>query len=86
LEVVLRGELVDAHAGYILDRWNGADFRSPDALLTFTREALAHLSAETHEPLDVDRVAPKVRDLLVEIRAQGVRAVLARHFGLWTPP
>ena len=45
LEVVLRGGLEDAHAGYILERWRAADQQSPESLLTFTREALAHLSA-----------------------------------------
>ena len=82
LEAVLRGGLEDAHAGYILDRWAAADTHSPDSLLTFTRESLAHLSTETREPLDVDRIAPEVRDLLVEIRAHGLRALLARRYGL----
>jgi tagaturonate reductase len=82
LEVVVRGGLEDVHAGYILERWAAADTRSRESLLTFTREALAHLSAQTHEPLDVERVAPEVRDLLVEIREQGLRAVLARRYAL----
>lgn len=85
LEIVLRGGLEDAHAGYILERWAAADTRSQESLLTFTREALAHLSAHTHEPLDVERVAPEVRDLLVEIRERGLRAVLAQRYALKEP-
>jgi tagaturonate reductase len=85
LEVVLRGELEDAHARYILERWAAADTRSGESLLNFTREVLAHLSAQTHEPLDVERVAPEVRDLLVEIREQGLRAVLARRYAMEEP-
>jgi mannitol-1-phosphate/altronate dehydrogenase len=82
LEIVLRGGLEDAHAGYILELWAAADKQSPESLLNFTREALAHLSEQTHEPLDVERVAPEVRDLLLEIREQGLRAVLARRYAL----
>jgi tagaturonate reductase len=82
LEIVLRGGLQDAHAGYIIERWTAADKRSPESLLTFTREALAHLSEHTHEPLDVERVAPEVRDLLLEIREKGLRGVLARRYAL----
>jgi len=82
LEIVLRGGLEDAHAGYIIERWKAADKQSPESLLSFTREALAHLSEQTHEPLDVERVAPEVRDLLLEIREQGLRAVLARRYAL----
>jgi tagaturonate reductase len=82
LEVVVRGGLEDAHAGFILERWKAAGPHSADTLLRFTREALAHLSEATHEPLDVEPVAPEVRDLLTEIRAQGLRAVLARRYGL----
>jgi hypothetical protein len=74
--------LEDAYAGYILGRWAAADEQSPESLLTFTREALAHLSEHTHEPLDVERVAPEVRNLLVEIREQGLRAVLTRRYAL----
>jgi mannitol-1-phosphate/altronate dehydrogenase len=85
LEVVLRGGLEDAHAGYILERWAAADAHSRESVLTFTREALAHLSAQTHEPLDVERIAPEVCDLLLEIRKQGLRAVLARRFALKEP-
>jgi tagaturonate reductase len=82
LEAVLRCGLEDVHAAYILDRWAAAHQQSPESLLTFTREALAHLSEQVHEPLDVDRVAPLTRDLLLEIRAQGLREVLTRRFGL----
>jgi len=85
LEIVLRGGLEDAHAGYILERWAAAEPHSRESMLTFTLEALAHLSAQTHEPLDVDRVAPEVRDLLGEIREQGLRAVLARRYALQEP-
>ncbi len=85
LEVVLRGGLEDAHAGYILERWAAADAHSRESVLTFTREALAHLSAQTHEPLDVEGIAPEVCDLLLEIRKQGLRAVLARRFALEEP-
>jgi tagaturonate reductase len=85
LEVVLRGGLEDAHADYILERWAVAAPHSRESLLTFTHEALAHLSAQTHEPLDVERIAPEVRDLLVEIREQGLRAVLARRYALQEP-
>jgi tagaturonate reductase len=79
LEIVLRGGLEDTHAGYILARWAAADQQSKESLLAFTREALAHLSARTHEPLDVDRVAPEVRDLLLDIRAQGLRPLMSRY-------
>jgi len=82
LEVVLRGGLEDAHAGYVLDRWAAAGKQSPESLLTFTSESLAHLSQQTHEPLDVARVALEVRDLLMEIREQGLRGVLARRYAL----
>jgi mannitol-1-phosphate/altronate dehydrogenase len=85
LEIVLRAGLEDAHANYILERWKAADPHSRESMLTFTRQALAHLSAQTHEPLDVERVAPEVRDLLVEIREQGLRAVLAQRYGLEQP-
>jgi tagaturonate reductase len=80
LEVVLRGGLEDAHAGYITERWTVADKRAPESWLNFTREALAHLAEQTREPLDVERVAPVIRDLLLEIREQGLRAVLARRY------
>ena len=82
LEIVLGGGLEDAHAGYIIGRWKASDRQSPESLLTFTREALLHLSEHSHEPLDVERVAPEVRDLLLEIRNQGLRAVLARRYAL----
>ena len=82
LEVVLRGGLQDAHAGYILERWAAADKQSHESLLAFTRDALAHLSEQTHEPLDVARIAAEVCDLLLEIREQGLRAVLARRYAL----
>jgi len=85
LEIVLRGGLEDVHAGYILERWAAADKHSQESLLTFTREALVHLSTHTHEPLDVVRVAPEVRNLLVDIREQGLRAVLARRYALKEP-
>ena len=85
LEVVLRGGLEDAHADYIIGRWKAADTHSQESLLTFTREALAHLSAQTHEPLDVERVAGEVRDLQLQIREQGLRAVLARRYALEEP-
>jgi len=80
LETVLRGGLEDVHADYILGRWAATDQQSPASLLAFTREALAYLSEQTHEPLDVPRVAPEVRDLLVEIREQGLRTVLSRRY------
>ena len=79
LEIVLRGGLEDVHAGYILDRWAAADQQSKESVLNFTREALAHLSAQTHEPLDVDRVAAEVRNLLLDIRKQGLRTVMNRY-------
>ena len=82
LEIVLRGELEDAHAGYIIGRWPPAGRQSPEAVLAFTREALGHLADETHEPLDVETVAPAVRDVLLEIRNEGLRAVLARRYDL----
>ena len=80
LEVMLRGELEDAHAGYINERWARVDAGARESLLTFTHEALAHLSAHTHEPLDVARITPEVTDLLAQIRQQGLRAVLARQY------
>jgi len=85
LEIVLRGGLEDAHADYIDERWRRVDAHSRESLLTFTHEALAHLSAQTHEPLDVERVAPEVRDLLAQIREQGLREVLARRYVLQGP-
>jgi tagaturonate reductase len=85
LEVVLRGGLEDAHADYINERWRAVDTHSRESLLTFTQEALAHLSAHTHEPLDVERIAPEVCDLLAQIREQGLRAVLARRYALQEP-
>ena len=85
LEAVLRGGLEDVHAGYINERWTGVDTTSGQSLLTFTREALAHLSTQTHEPLDVERIAPQVSDLLVQIRKQGLRAVLSGRYALPDP-
>ncbi len=85
LEVVLRGGLEDAHAGYILERWRVCDQQSRESLLTFTREALDHLATKTHEPLDVERIAPEVCDLLVEIRKLGLRALLDQRFGFPEP-
>jgi tagaturonate reductase len=85
LEVVLRGGLEDAHAGYINERWRRVDARSRESLLTFTNEALAHLSAHTREPLDVARITPAVGDLLAQIREQGLRAVLAGQLAFTAP-
>jgi len=85
LEVVLRGALEDAHADYINQRWTRVDANSWESLLTFTREALVHLSAHTNEPLDVDRIAPAVADLQAQIRETGLRAVLARRYALPEP-
>jgi tagaturonate reductase len=85
LEVVLRGGLEDTHADYILERWKAVDTHSRESQLTFTREALAHLSAQTHEPLDVERVAPEVHNLLAQIRKQGLRTVLAQRYALEEP-
>jgi tagaturonate reductase len=85
LEVALRGGLEDEHADYINERWRCVAVRSPDSLLTFTREVLEHLSAQTREPLDVERIAPDIRDLLVEIRKQGLSAVLDQRYGLLEP-
>jgi tagaturonate reductase len=85
LEVVLRGGLEDAHANYINERWTRVDANSRESLLIFTREALAHLSARTHEPLDVDGIAPAVADLLGQIREKGLRSVLALRYALPEP-
>ena len=85
LEIALRGGLEDVHAGFISERWRRVDTRSMESWLSFTQEALAHLSAQTHEPLDVERIAPETRDLLVEIHEQGLRAVLARRYALPEP-
>jgi tagaturonate reductase len=85
LEAVLRGGLEDAHAGYINERWRRVHAHSPESLLSFTHEALAHVAAQTHEALDVARVAPDVRDLLAQIREQGLRAVLDRRYALPEP-
>ncbi len=85
LEAVLRGTLEDAHADYINERWRRVDEDSRQSLLTFTHEALAHLSAHTHEPLDAERIAPAVADLLAQIRERGLRAVLARRYDLPEP-
>jgi mannitol-1-phosphate/altronate dehydrogenase len=85
LEIVLHGALEDAHADYINERWIGVEAHSRQSLLTFTRQALAHLSEHTHEPLDAERIAPEVCDLLAQIREQGLRAVLARRYALPEP-
>ncbi len=85
LEVVLRGGLEDAHADAINGLWTQVDERSRQSLLTFTRKALAHLSDHIREPLDVERIASEVSDLLAQIREMGLRAVLARRYGLPEP-
>jgi tagaturonate reductase len=85
LELVLRGGLEDAHADYINECWQKAGAHSRDSLLTFTRQALAHLTERTHEPLDLESIAPEVGALLAEIREQGLRAVLARRYALQEP-
>jgi tagaturonate reductase len=82
LQVVIRGGLEDAHADYILQRWKTTDSQSNESLLAFTCEALAHLSLQTKESLDVERVAPEVRDLLMEIRKQGLRKVLSQRYAV----
>src|SRR5262249_35649911 len=74
LEVVVRGDLEDVHADYICGRWKVLNPASAESLLTFTRESLAYLSARTHEPLDVDRIAPEVSSSLAELREQGLRS------------
>ena len=80
LEVVVRGGLQDANADYILERWRQSDEHSRESVLNFTREALAHLSAHSREPLDVERISPEVTNLLMDIRKDGLRAVLARRY------
>ncbi len=85
LEVVLRGGIEDAHASYINECWSAADAPSRDSLVSFTRKALAHLSAQTREPLDVEKIAPEVAELLAQIREQGLRAVLSRRYALPEP-
>ena len=80
LAIVIREELQDAHAAYIIRCWRLVDSHSRESLLTFTRDVLAHLSACSHEPLEVEKVVPAVTDLLTQIREQGLRAVLARRY------
>ncbi len=82
LAVVLRGELEDAHAPYILGRWEQVKVTSRESVAAFTRDALAHLAERCDEPLAVDQVAPQVSELLKEIREEGLRSVLARRYGL----
>jgi hypothetical protein len=38
------------------------------------------LSACSHEPLEVEKIAPAVTGFLTQIREQGLRAVLARRY------
>jgi tagaturonate reductase len=85
LEVVLREGLEDAHADAINQLWTRVDERSRQSLLTFTQKALAHLARHVQEPLDVERVAPEVSDLLAQIREKGLRTVLAQRYALPEP-
>jgi tagaturonate reductase len=73
-------QLQDVHADYILKRWAGRDSDSPAATQAFTRDCLSRLAESSHEALDVERIAPEVTDLLLDIRGNGVRAVLARRY------
>jgi tagaturonate reductase len=80
LAVVLRGGLEDANAAYILDGWKSVNEQSAESILRFTRESLTHLSERSREPLDVEKIAPKVAELLTEIRHAGLRSTLSRRF------
>ena len=73
-------KLQDVHADYILQRWAARESDSREATIAFTRDAVTRLSEATYEPLDVVRITPAIADLLLEIRKEGLRAVLARRY------
>jgi len=80
LETVVRGGLQDANADYILELWRQTDEHSRESMLKFTSGAIGRLAERSREPLDVERIAPEVTTMLMEIRKDGVRAVLARRY------
>jgi len=80
LATALKLQLQDVNADYIASRWSNTDPASRESCVSFTRDVLIRFCESSHEQLDVGRVAPRICDLLLEIRNTGLRAVLTRHF------
>jgi tagaturonate reductase len=80
LATALKIQLQDVNAEYIALPWSETDPASRESLIEFTRKALVRLCESSHEQLDVEKVSPETADLLREIRNDGLRAVLARHY------
>jgi tagaturonate reductase len=80
LATALHTQLQDVHADYIVTRWSATDSGSSESCLAFTCDVLARLSESTHEELNVEAIAPEVADLFMQIRRDGLRAVLARRY------
>ena len=72
--------LQDVHADYIVKGWASRGSDSRESSVAFTCDVLTRLSSATQEPLDVARIAPEVTDLLLQIRKDGLRAVLSRRY------
>ena len=80
LATPLHVQLQDVHADYVVTRWSARSSNSRESALAFTRDVLARLSESTNEELDVERITPAVTDLLLQIRKEGLRAVLAQQW------
>ena len=80
LATPLHVPLQDVHADYIVTRWSARNSDSRESAVAFTRDVLARLSQSTNEELNVERIAPAVTDLLLQIRKEGLRAVLAQQW------
>jgi len=80
LATPLHVHLQDVHADYIVTRWSARESESRESSLAFTRDVLARLSESTQEKLDIERIAPEITDLLLQILKEGLRAVLARRY------
>lgn len=81
LAVALKIKLQDVNADYLAARWSSANANSRDSVLAFTVDALARLSDSSHEILDLDRISQEVCDLLLSIRQDGIRSLLAKRYG-----